>query len=304
MDSTDEIARTLLADPAHSLECMQIVPFGEDRCLALFEIGDFDHRLSQSFIFDIRGFDPANSRLIFCENIWMTSLAAAAPTSVFGLEVGRTLWSPAKENWSVSFRADSFMNWVWMLDPACGFLIGDEGMLYRFDGHTWQELEDGDEVALNDIHGQTRDRIALVGDIGSLQLITGNVVDAVELPFDTDLLGVHLATDGRILIAGRGGLCGEVFENELRELDAPKSDFFSVVQFKGTTFWGDGDFGVFRQNGGALEPAHETGMGYDMRTDRDFLYCTGSDAMWRFDEKEWLALRPVYDDGWRLEARD
>ena len=72
----------------------------------------------------------------------------------------------------------------------------------------------------------------------SLQLITGDEVNAVDLPLDIDLLGVHMAVDGRILIAGRDGICAEVSNGELLEIEAPNSTFFSVTQFKGATYWG------------------------------------------------------------------
>ena len=123
---------------------------------------------------------------------------------------------------------------------------------------------------------QNRDRIAVVGDLGSLQLITGDEVNAVDLPLDIDLLGVHMAVDGRILIAGRDGICAEVSNGELltTEIEAPNSTFFSVTQFKGATYWGDENFGVFTQKGATLVPEYETGMGFDMRSDGDFLYCS------------------------------
>ena len=302
MNSTEDAASALLSDQTHSLECMQIVPFGRNRSLALFEIGDRDHRTCQSFIFEINEFRPDMSKLIFCENIWMTSLAAASPSTVFALEVGRTLWSPAGLDWSVSFKASSFMRRIWLHNPNCGFFIGDDGILFRFDGQNWREIEDGDEIALNDIHGQTADLLAVVGDLGSLQVIRGDVVESIDLPFDVDLLGVHVSPGGLIRVAGRDGLCAEVSGQEVRELEAPNSAFFSVTEFKGKTYWGDDEFGVFAQEGTALTPFHETGMGYDMRTDTDFLYCSGSDAMWRFDGEEWLSLRAFYDKGWRLRA--
>ena len=79
------------------------------------------------------------------------------------------------------------------------------------------------------------------------------------------------------------------------ELEAPKSRFFCVHQFQGEVYWGDSEFGIYREQGDQLVQFHPAGTGWDMRSDAEYLYLVGNGIAWRFDGKKWNSLQLDYD---------
>ena len=65
--------------------------------------------------------------------------------------------------------------------------------------------------------------------------------------------------------------------------------------FQGEFYWGDSEYGIYREEGNQLMKFHPTGTGWDMRADADYLYVVGDGIAWRFDGKKWNSLALDYD---------
>jgi hypothetical protein len=292
---TDDIA-AILADPNRHGQCMQIAPFGPDRCAILWEIGTQDHDIAYSVVFDVTSFDPGQSRQIMRIDDWWISLTSPGPDELFALEVGRTVWRYLGGTWTSMKVARNNQQRLWSFDRQLTLLVGDDGQSWRFDGAAWSALAPDRARRLRDAHGPTRDLIHSVGAFGTLQRLVGAGWQAVELPLENELWGVFVTSDGRVRAAGDGGTCIEIVDEELIALDVPRdSRFFAVHQFQGETYWGDSAFGIYRQEGNALVEFHDSGTGWDLRADADFLYAVGGGIAWRFDGRKWNSLRLDFD---------
>lgn len=291
---TNEIERILSTPPYHA-QCMQIAPLGEDRCALLFEIGSQEHDLAWSVVFEVTSFNPATQAQIFRIDEWLISLTSPDPKNLFALEVGRTVWRNGGDAWSSEKIAGNLMQRLWSHNGNLTLLVGDDGQSWEFDGANWSALAPGRRYRLRDVHGPHRDLVHCVGQMGTLQRLVGGNWQAIGLPVENDLWGVYVSPDGTIRACGNDGTCIRLVDSELIHLDAPKSRFFCVHQFQGEFYWGDSEYGVYREVGDTLVPFHATGTGWDMRSDAEFLYLVGNGLGWRFDGKKWNSLVLDYD---------
>jgi hypothetical protein len=293
---TDDIER-ILGDPNYHAQCMQIVPFGEDRCALLFELGTQEHDLAYSVVFEVSGFDPGTQRQIFKPNEWFISLTSPSVPNLFALEVGRDVWRYRNGAWTSEKVSKNPMQRLWSLSDGLTLLVGDDGLSWAFDGNAWAPLSPDRPYRLRDVHGPHRDLIHCVGQNGTVQQLIGSGWQAIDLPIEDDLWGVFVTPDGVIRAAGNNGTCIRIVDEEMIELEAPTSRFFSVHQFQGEFYWGDSEYGIYREQGDALVPFHPTGTGWDMRSDSSLLYAVGDGIAWRFDGKKWNSLLLDYADG-------
>lgn len=293
---TDHI-ESILGDPQYSAQCMQIAPFGEDRCALLFELGTQEHDLAHSVIFEVSSFNPETQRQIFKLDEWLTSLTSPSVPNLFALEVGRDVWRFAEGNWGSTKVAKNLMQRVWSLDDGLTLVVGDDGQSWAYEGNSWSPLNAGRRHRLRDVHGPRRDLIHSVGQFGTVQRLVGGGWQPVDVPIEDDLWGVFVTAGGVVRACGNNGTCIRIENEEMIELDAPPGRFFCVHQFQGETYWGDSDYGIYREEGNALVEFYPTGTGWDMRSDARCLYAVGNGIAWRFDGSSWNSLQLDYADG-------
>lgn len=301
-DELAEVVEEILDDPEHNFECIQVAITGPDQCAILFEMGDGDNDSTVSVVFLVDGFDAASARIVLLLNRWLGSLSATSLADLSALEVGRDIWrGPVGGVWSRTQAANHYAERVWCFDPSTAYLVGEHGLVSRFDGRTFDRIEPGRDELLLDIHGLRRDAIFCVGVGGTLQWLKGDRWEPVDLGMSHRLRGVDATQAPHLLRFG--GDDGQAFElrglGELVPLEAPEPEayVFTVREFRGEVYWGDSDFGVLKQRGTVLEPFHQTGLAYDLRCDDRFLYAVGTDMAWRFDGAAWRSLRLRYGDG-------
>ncbi|RWO01968.1 hypothetical protein [Mesorhizobium sp.] len=291
---TDDI-ETILRDPRYHAQCMQIAPFGRDHCALLFELGTQDHDLAYSVVFEVSSFAPGTQSQTLKLDEWLISLTSPSLTNLFALEVGRVIWRYSNGGWTSQKVTKNLMQRVWSYNDDLTLLVGDDGQSWAFDGNTWSALKADRRHRLRDVHGPRRDLIHCVGQLGTLQRLADNGWQAINLPIENDLWGVFVTPDGVVRACGNDGTCIRVVNEEMVELEAPKSRFFCVHQFQGEIYWGDSEYGIYRERGNQLVQFHPAGTGWDMRSDAEYLYLVGGGIAWRFDGKKWNSLQLDYD---------
>jgi hypothetical protein len=291
---TDDM-RTILGDPNYHAQCMQIAPFGVDRCALLFEIGTQEHDVAYSVVFEVAGFNPNTARQIFKIDRWLTSLTSPDPARLFALEVGRTVWKYESGGWTSAKFATSLMQRVWSSDQGLTLLVGDNGQSWESAAAAWSPLDPDAKRRLRDVHGPERSLVHSVGEFGTIQRLAGNGWEALDVPIEDDLWGVFVTPGGVVRAAGNHGTCVRVVDEELIHIEAPDNRFFSVHQFQGETYWGDSGFGIYREKSDQLIEFHNTGTGWDIRSDPDYMYVVGGGIAWRFDGHRWNSLQLDYD---------
>ena len=293
-DFTDDI-EDILGEQNFHWQCMQIVPFGENRCALLWELGTQEHDVAYSLVFELTSFNPGTQRQIFKLAEWCISLASPRPNNLFVLEVGRTVWRYRDGAWTSKKVAKNLMQRLWSHGDGLTLLVGDDGRSWEFDGNAWSALKPDRQYRLRDVHGPHRDLVHCVGSNGTLQRLSGAGWQVIDLPIENDLWGVFVTPDGTVRACGNDGMCIRVVNEEMIELDAPRTRFFCVHQFQGAFYWGDSEYEIYREEGDQLVEFHPTGTGWDMRADADYLYVVGDGIAWRFDGKKWNSLALDFD---------
>lgn len=302
MSDLDDILSTILSDPDHHFNCMQIAPYGDGGCAFLYELGTVDHDVAVSLVHETYGFDPSDTRRLLVAPEWFISLSAASATEIYALEVGRTVWQYDGSEWTTEKVANTMMKRLWVANPGMAFVFGYKGRAWRGSRSAWEAIEPAGRSPLNDMHGPDISRLWAVGNSGVLQRLTDSGWRREDAGTTVDFRGVHVSSKDEIRIAGDDGTCLRIANGELVDLENPGSTFFGVTEYKGRFYWGDSQFGVYVENGNVLEPFHDTDLGYDLRTDGDYLFVVGSDRCWRFDGETWKSLRLLYDGEFRFEA--
>jgi hypothetical protein len=285
----------ILGDSNYHAQCMQIAPFGPDRCALLFEIGTQEHDVAYSVVFEVTGFNPNAARQIFKIDRWLTSLTSPDPARLFAVEVGRTVWRYESGGWTSAKFATNLMQRIWSSNAGLTLLVGDNGQSWEFEATTWSLLEPDTKRRLRDVHGPSRNLVHSVGEFGTVQRLVGNGWQALDIPIEDDLWGVFVTAGGVVRAAGNHGTCIRLFNEELIPVEAPDNRFFSVHQFQGETYWGDSGFGIYRESGDQLVEFYSTGTGWDIRSDPDYMYVVGGGLAWRFDGQRWNSLQLDYD---------
>jgi len=283
----------------YDCRCVQVVPYGKNRCAVLFAIGNKDHSLAYSVVFEVEDFDCNRSATILVENKWFTSLAVPKPGELYALEAGQNLWHLQQQQWTTT-RLSKPMNKIWSLNKQLTLAVGNGGSVI-LDDNDLQNITNGEkEIILNDVHGTGAGAVYAVGNGGIMQHLTGAEWQRLPAGTTADLRGVFVGQDGVVSCCGSEGLCLAITGKDIKQWKAPDSDFFAVHGFKGDVFWGDGEFGVYKQKRLKLVEFEETEAVFDFHSDYDFMYAAGEGTAWRFDGENWKSLTLDFDGAFRL----
>jgi len=279
-----------------SFECVQIAPLPDDRCAVLFCIADPDYIETFSIIFLIDGFDPAKAETILLNAEWLMSLVATDAKHFLSLEATTRIWRNEGQSWSDTKISNIDLQRIWVAPDDRVFAIGRNGHSMVLVDGTWQAIKAGSPHQLHDISGANGVGIFSCGSEGTLQRLTDDGWEVIDLCRSDLFRGVCVSMDGTLRLAAGNGVCLEVRNlEEVVLLDAPATTFFTVAEYKGDYYWGD-EAGVYIQDERSIKPLYDTGFAFDFRTDSDYLYCVGTDRAWRFDGENWLSLRLIFED--------
>ncbi len=277
-----------------SFECVQIAPLPDKRCAVLFCVADPDYMETFSVIFVINDFDPKMADQVLLNAEWLMSLVAESSQQLLALEATTRVWRNSGSSWSNTQVSDTDLQRLWVAPDARVFAIGRNGYSMVQVGGSWEQIPAGSPHQLHDIGSNKKGEIFCCGSEGTLQRLTSEGWQILDLHRSDLFRGICVSDDGTIRLAAGDGVCLEVRnQEEVVVLNAPETTFFTVAEYKGNFYWGD-EAGVYLQVGQDIQPLYDTGFAFDLRSDEAFLYCVGTDRAWRFDGTNWLSLRLVF----------
>ncbi|MFO1144825.1 MAG: hypothetical protein U1E59_21090 [Amaricoccus sp.] len=263
-------------------------------------LSDPDYFTTISIIFVVEDFKPVTARSILLSDEWLMSLSAAPSDELFALQATTRIWRFTDAGWSQADVSEDSLRRIWAKHPDGPIAVGGNGVAYRLRGDTWQPIPPVAQVQYFDAHGGPRQGVFACGDQGTLHRLDAAGWQMLELHRHDQFRGLDVAPDGTIRLAGDGGVCLRVADEEVNELAGSDATYFAVRSFKGHVYWGD-EMQVYVEKADTLEPFKDTGIGLDFRADSNYLYVAGVDTAWRFDGNTWKSLTLVYDTaGFRL----
>jgi hypothetical protein len=261
------------------------------------QLTDRHNEIARSYLFKI-SFDGRSirSETIFELPSQILSHVSRSPDEHVVLDLGATTHlfrGKSHTTWETPF--DDFVDKIWQHEGGELYLLGDAGICCIAEGQSWRPIKRGTRSNLRTIHGQPGGDVYVAGFDGVLLRLAGGKWKQIPLNFNVPINAIHVASDGRVKIGGDDGNCFEYFEDRVDEIQAPETDFASIYEFKGKTYWGDDGHGLLVQDGLKLVPFRALEVGNFMHASHELLVVVGWKEVFLFDGDEWRGFEFEYD---------
>lgn len=189
------------------------------------------------------------------------------------------------------FASPEFLPHLARLDTTSVAVFGDEGLAYRFQDGTYTQMLTPTEETLQAMHFPRPEFGYAVGDYGTF--LQGNATRfiAIEHGGGEPIRAVHVKTDGSVLLACKNGLGMIAVGDEMIRVEGNPADFFSVVEFQGTEYWGDDDFGIYTRNGTEFVPKFNTNYAFNLNIANGLMTVNAGYSVYVFDGADWIQLK-------------
>ncbi len=178
------------------------------------------------------------------------------------------------------------------------YAVGLRGMVYRLDRlDRWTRIDEGlpDNFNIQAIHGFKSSDIYAVGRNGDLWHFSGEVWARRELPTNANLTSIKCAGDGKVYIAGHGGILirGRDQIWEIVEHEETENDIWDLEWFEGKLYVSTME-AVYQLNEEQLvsvnfgKDAPESC--YQLSTAKAVMWSNGEFDIMSFDGRDWTRI--------------
>lgn len=178
--------------------------------------------------------DPINNTTVDAVS---ASCASAGDIWLFSRSQG--VWHYSDNNWSVLESealetADNRLNGLFETADNTIYMFGENGVLLRFDGSKWNQLDTGTRSTIYAAWGMSGDELFLAGEQGTLLKITSNGAEDFNGNLDAPTVALlDLESDGFAAVSQRGDLVfGDDRQTRIVPYSGPKG--FLAVTAVGT----------------------------------------------------------------------
>ncbi len=134
---------------------------------------------------------------------WCTSMDQSPGGSLFVVTMEGELHKFDGNQWSVvDLNCHDGLNSVWAANDNEVFVAGLGGERIHVVNDRIDLSKDPNNIRLNAIHGSSQKNVVAVGDEGMVFKYDGNIWSKIELPTNVNLLSVYCCSDNEILIGG------------------------------------------------------------------------------------------------------
>jgi hypothetical protein len=178
------------------------------------------------------------------------------------------------------------------------YAVGFAGMVYRLDKlNGWTRIDDGlpESFEIEAIHGFEASELYATGDDGELWHNDGKKWTKLDLPTNENLNTVKCAGNGKVYLAGDGGvlICGRKDEWEVIEHEQTDDDIWDLEWFGGQLYVSTMD-DVYRLKKERLERVDfgddPPKSCYQLSAGKDVLWSSGEYDIMSFNGKKWTRI--------------
>ena len=178
------------------------------------------------------------------------------------------------------------------------YAVGLRGMVYRLDRiMRWTRIDDGlpDTFDIQAIHGFGSSDLYAVGRSGNLWQYDGREWTKRELPTNVNLTAVTCTGNGKVYVAGHGGLLirGRQDRWTIIEHEETKDDIWDIEWFEGQVF-ASTMRSVYRVDEDTLQPVDfgedRPKSCYQLSTAKGIMWSNGERDVMSFDGKNWRRI--------------
>jgi hypothetical protein len=125
--------------------------------------------------------------------------------------------------------------------------------MWRWDGGSWRQMAAPDGITV-DVHGASRDLVYAVGEEGMIARLDGGTWQTIPSPTQTMLSSVFVASEQEMYACGTRGRLLEGTIHGWSELLIVDAALSSVAKWRDTVYVGSTALGLSRLDGNALVP--------------------------------------------------
>lgn len=226
---------------------------------------------------------------LFQIEAWLTALAIDRTGILVAVDMDGTLHSDLKKKKKKALNCPEGINALWLESSGGVFAVGAQGERARVLKQEIFLSEDKQGRCLYSVHGANSDVFA-VGDDGIVWSWNGSKWNEIEAPFENSLYCVHVASRSEVYVGGAssGVHCydGDRWTRLTCSAKFSKLDVLSLVRFDGSLFAATGPGGVWKYDSRGFAKVKDWPM-HALTVANDALFGVGDSLIARFHGKTW-----------------
>ncbi len=224
---------------------------------------------------------------IYREETWLTSMDRSKNGSLFAVSMEGELHSYKQENWStLDLKCPYGLNAVWAATDDEVFVVGLKGERIQITENSINLTKDPKERRLNSVHGLSTKKVFAVGDEGLIWVYDGVTWIELEQVTNCNLLSVLCQSEKEIYIGGANGVLLKWNGKELIWLESPKITITSLAWYREELYAAAGLKGVYVLKEKGLEKVKDLTL-YRLKTISDLLFGISGKVIFQFNGSEW-----------------
>lgn len=233
---------------------------------------------------------PTQTELLAVHD-WLTSIWCQTTEHIIAVSDEGQAHHFNGETWSVREVAKRALTHVFGLGPAQAFAVGDAGIVFYWDGKSWQAISPPLGEKLFSIHGTSENDLHVCGNNGGFWRRSGTEWHRIDLRTNARLTSVLVISKDEIWVCGLGGLLfsgsGAAWQEQLL---APY-DLHGITHFQGNIYLAGSVGGVYRLDGDNLFNVKNTVISYGLISNGPYMASRGDKIAIRFDGNSWAGVR-------------
>jgi hypothetical protein len=218
---------------------------------------------------------------------WLTSMDQTPSGRLFAVSMEGELHYGEEETWAtMNLECPDGLNAIWAASDRDLFAVGLAGWRVRISNMVPHVNRDTRERRLNAVHGTSPENIYAAGDGGVIFRYQGGIWSEIESATNVALLAVLCHNDD-VYFAGAEGTLFRRIGDQWNELHSPEEiTITSLAWYQDSLFAAAGLNGIYRLGPNGLEKFKDRII-YRLRTVGDLLFAFGNNLVIQFDGSGW-----------------
>ncbi len=226
-------------------------------------------------------------KTVYSTESWCTSMDQHG-ANLFVVSMDGEMHISAAGQWrTMELECPGGLNAVWAAGESEAYSVGVEGEIVHVTGNSFTKFTDADKRRLNAIHGSSSKHIVAVGDEGLVYIFDGQTWTQLECPTNTNLLSVLCCSDSLVYVSGANGVFFRLNNGAFEAIEAPPAPITSLGLFNNSVYAATGKSGLHVLLDDNTTEQLKEFIVYRLRTVNERLFAVGNKLVAQFDGEGW-----------------
>ncbi|MBE9569069.1 MAG: hypothetical protein IMF11_00445, partial [Proteobacteria bacterium] len=226
-------------------------------------------------------------KIIYSTETWCTSMDQSEGGTLFVVSMEGELHIFQNQQWDIlNLKCPDGLNAVWAANDVEAFAVGLNGEMIRVTGRTMDTFIDTEGRRMNAVHGSSPSNVWAVGDNGVVYFFDGSSWAKIKIPTNLNLISVLCRSEDEVYVGGAKGTLAIWNSVEWRFIPSPEMNITSMAIYQEKLYAAAGLKGVYLLGKKGLELHKELTL-YRLKTIDDRLFGVGNRLVAQFDGTGW-----------------